>query len=49
MSETIMKNIKTEIIMEASAALQREIEEELEVEDPTQEEAEAILKNESTQ
>lgn len=39
-----MKNVKTEIIMEATAELKEAIKAELDVEDPTPEEAEAILK-----
>jgi len=39
-----MKNVKTEIIMEATAKLKKLVEEELEIEDPDLEVAEAILK-----
>ena len=39
-----MKDVKTEIIMEATAELKEEVSAELEIEDPTLEEAEAILK-----
>lgn len=38
-----MKNVKTEIIMEATAKLKEEIEEELDIDDPTEEEIEEIL------
>lgn len=38
-----MKNIKTEIIMEATGKLQEEIEAELEIEDPVLVEAEAAI------
>ena len=39
-----MKAITTKVIIEATAELKNAVEEELEIEDPTFEEAEAILK-----
>ena len=42
-----MKEVKTEIIMEATADLKLEILDELDIEDPTLEEAEAIFTNKS--
>lgn len=40
-----MKEIKTEIIMEATAELKEKILDELSADDPNVEEAEAILRN----
>ncbi len=39
-----MKQIETEIIMEATAELKKEIIDDLQVDDPSPEEANAILK-----
>jgi len=40
-----MKNVKTQIIMQATAKLQDEIEKELEDKDPSLEEAESALRD----